>query len=108
VVSGLVRAPGLARYEIYVRIVVDGPGALTGAEAVFTAARPRGLNRTNHDESIERRGPDPLGDGHPEVGDGDAALGEADLGVLDQVADGGVVVRCDLFLLLVLPVVDAG
>jgi hypothetical protein len=75
---------------------------------VFTAARPRGLNRTNHDESIERRGPDPLGDGHPEVGDGDAALGEADLGVLDQVADGGVVVRCDLFLLLVLPVVDAG
>jgi hypothetical protein len=28
---------------------------LTGA--VFTAARPRGLNRTNHDESWERRGP---------------------------------------------------
>jgi hypothetical protein len=24
---------------------------------VFTAARPRGLNRTNHDESRERRGP---------------------------------------------------
>jgi hypothetical protein len=31
---------------------------LTGAEAVFTAARPRGVNRTNHDESRERRGPD--------------------------------------------------
>jgi hypothetical protein len=30
---------------------------LTGAEAVFTAARPRGLNRTNHDESRERRSP---------------------------------------------------
>jgi hypothetical protein len=29
---------------------------------------------------------DPLGHGHPEVGDGDAVLGEADLGVLDQVA----------------------
>jgi hypothetical protein len=29
---------------------------LTIAEAaVFTAARPRGLNRTNHDESRERR-----------------------------------------------------
>jgi hypothetical protein len=32
---------------------------LTIAEAVFTAARPRGLNRTNHDESRERRGPAP-------------------------------------------------
>jgi hypothetical protein len=30
---------------------------LTIAEAVFTAARPLGLNRTNHDESRERRGP---------------------------------------------------
>jgi hypothetical protein len=31
---------------------------LTIAEAaVFTAARPRGLNRTNHDKSRERRGP---------------------------------------------------
>ena len=30
---------------------------LTGAEAMFTAARPRGLNRTNHDESRERGGP---------------------------------------------------
>jgi hypothetical protein len=29
----------------------------TSAEAVFTAARLRGLNRTNHDESRERRGP---------------------------------------------------
>jgi hypothetical protein len=27
------------------------------AEAVFTAARQRGLNRTNHDESRERRAP---------------------------------------------------
>jgi hypothetical protein len=32
-------------------------GPLTGAEAVFTAPRPRGLNRTNHDESRERRSP---------------------------------------------------
>ena len=33
---------------------------LTIAEAaVFTAAWPRGLNRTNHDESRERRGPGP-------------------------------------------------
>jgi len=30
---------------------------VTGAEAVFTAARPRGLNRTNHDQPRERRGP---------------------------------------------------
>jgi len=38
---------------------------------------------------------DPLGDGHAQVGDGDAVLGEAELGVFDQVADdGGVVVRC--------------
>ena len=29
----------------------------TSAEAVFTAARLHGLNRTNHDESRERRGP---------------------------------------------------
>jgi hypothetical protein len=35
---------------------------LTIAEAaVFTAARPRGLNRTNHDESKERRDPGPVG-----------------------------------------------
>jgi conjugative relaxase-like TrwC/TraI family protein len=34
---------------------------LTIAEAaMFTAVRPRGLNRTNHDESRERRGPAPL------------------------------------------------
>jgi hypothetical protein len=34
------------------------PRPLTIAEAaVFTAARPRGLNRTNHDESRKRRGP---------------------------------------------------
>jgi hypothetical protein len=37
----------------------------------------------------------PLGHRHPQVGDGDAARGEAQLGVVDQVADdGGVVVRC--------------
>jgi len=36
-----------------------------------------------------------LGDGDPQVGHGDAARGEAQLGVVDQVADdGGVVVRC--------------
>jgi hypothetical protein len=44
---------------------------------------------------------DALGHGDPEVGDGDAVVGEADLGVLDQVADdGGVVVRCHELLLL--------
>jgi hypothetical protein len=32
---------------------------------------------------------DPLGDGHPQVGDRDAGVGEAELGVLDQVADDG-------------------
>ena len=38
---------------------------------------------------------DPLGDRDPQVGDGDAVVGEAELGVVDQVADdGGVVVRC--------------
>jgi pimeloyl-ACP methyl ester carboxylesterase len=38
---------------------------------------------------------DPLGDRHPQVGHGGAGVGEAELGVLDQVADdGGVVVRC--------------
>jgi hypothetical protein len=38
---------------------------------------------------------DALGHGHPEVGHGDAVSGEADLGVLDEVADdGGVIVRC--------------
>jgi hypothetical protein len=43
---------------------------------------------------------DPLGDGHPQVGDRDAGVGEAELGVLDQVADdGGVVVRCHVLLL---------
>jgi hypothetical protein len=40
---------------------------------------------------------DPLGDRDLQVGHGDAVVGEADLGVLDQVADdGGVVVRCHL------------
>src|SRR4029453_12615982 len=40
----------------------------------------------------------PLSDGDPQVGDGGAGVGEADLGVFDQVADdGGVVVRCHLF-----------
>jgi hypothetical protein len=29
---------------------------------------------------------DPLGDRDPQVGDGDAVVGEAELGVLDQVA----------------------
>src|SRR5215218_1620193 len=44
---------------------------------------------------------DTLGHGHPEVGDGDAVVGEADLGVVGQVADdGGVVVRCHADLLL--------
>src|SRR4030095_10639968 len=44
---------------------------------------------------------DPLGDRDPQVGDGDAGLREADLGVLDQVADdGGVVVRCHAHVLL--------
>jgi hypothetical protein len=38
---------------------------------------------------------DPLGHGDPQVCDGDAGVGEAEFGVLDQVADdGGVVVRC--------------
>jgi hypothetical protein len=38
---------------------------------------------------------DPLGDRHPQVGHGDAGVGETELGVVDQVAgDGGVVVRC--------------
>jgi hypothetical protein len=38
---------------------------------------------------------DPLGHRDPQVGDGDAARGEAEIGVLDQVADdGGVVVGC--------------
>jgi hypothetical protein len=38
---------------------------------------------------------DPLGHGHAQVGGGDAARDEAELGVVDQVADdGGVVVRC--------------
>jgi hypothetical protein len=46
---------------------------------------------------------DPLGDRDPEVRDGDAVVGEAEFGVLDQVADdGGVVVRwhvrCSLLL----------
>jgi len=36
------RAPAVFRYEVYVRIVVDDPAPLTGAEAVLTAARPRG------------------------------------------------------------------
>jgi len=34
-----------------------GIRGLAGAEAVFTAVRLRGVNRTNHDESRERRGP---------------------------------------------------
>jgi hypothetical protein len=55
------RAPALSRYETYVRIVVDDPAALTGAEAVFTATPPRGWNLTNRDESRERRGPGDLG-----------------------------------------------
>jgi hypothetical protein len=38
----LARAPAVFRYEVYVRIVVDDPAPLTGAEAVLTAARPRG------------------------------------------------------------------
>jgi hypothetical protein len=38
---------------------------------------------------------DPLVHGHAQVSHGDAVVGEAQLGVLDQVADdGGVVVRC--------------
>src|SRR4029453_5470769 len=38
---------------------------------------------------------DPLGHGRPHVRDGDAVIREAELGVVDQVADdGGVVVRC--------------
>jgi hypothetical protein len=38
---------------------------------------------------------DPLGHRHPQVGHGDAAVGEAQLGIVDQVADdGGVVVGC--------------
>jgi hypothetical protein len=50
---------------------------------------------------------DPLGDRHPQIGHGDAVVGEADLGVLDQVADdGGVVIRCHASLLL--RVADAG
>jgi hypothetical protein len=32
---------------------------------------------------------DPLGDRHAQVGDGDAGVGEAQLGVVDQVADDG-------------------
>jgi hypothetical protein len=38
---------------------------------------------------------DPLGDRDPHVRDGDAIVGEAQLGVVGQVADdGGVVVGC--------------
>jgi hypothetical protein len=63
---GTGRAPALSHYRAYVRIVGDDPAALTIAEAaeaaVFTAARPRGLNRTNHDESRERRGPGVVGE----------------------------------------------
>jgi hypothetical protein len=52
---------------------------------------------------------DALGDSHAQVGHGDAVCGEAELGVLDQVADdGGVVVGCHLLVLLVLPVAIAG
>src|SRR5215207_3383409 len=54
---------GVGACRLYERLGaadVDGdPGAsggLTGAEAVFTAARPCGV-KTNHDESRERRGP---------------------------------------------------
>jgi hypothetical protein len=36
------QGPAVFRYEVYVRIVVDDPAPLTGAEAVLTAARPRG------------------------------------------------------------------
>jgi hypothetical protein len=38
---------------------------------------------------------DALGDRDAKVGHGDAGVGEAELGIVDQVADdGGVVVRC--------------
>jgi hypothetical protein len=38
---------------------------------------------------------DPLGNRDPQVGHGDAARGEAEFRIVDQVADdGGVVVRC--------------
>jgi hypothetical protein len=44
---------------------------------------------------------DALGDRDPQVGDGGAGVGEAQLGVVDQVADdGGVVVRCHQLVLL--------
>ena len=54
------------------------------------------LGLTPPDIDLEERGVavaplavllDPLGDGHPQVGDGDAVVGEAELGVLNQVAD---------------------
>jgi hypothetical protein len=42
---------------------------------------------------------DALGDRHPQVGHGGAVVGEAQLWVLDQVADdGGVVVACHQIL----------
>jgi hypothetical protein len=44
---------------------------------------------------------DPLGDRQPQVGDGDAGVGEAELGVVDQVADdGGVTCFCQLLSML--------
>src|SRR5512132_2703356 len=58
------RAPAFSRYGAYVRIVAGDPAVPTSAEAVSTAARLRGLNRTNHDESRERRGPALRPDGH--------------------------------------------
>jgi hypothetical protein len=42
--------PRPSRYVTYLDLV-DDPTALTGAEAVFTAVPPRGLNRTDRDES---------------------------------------------------------
>jgi hypothetical protein len=68
--SGRVFAPGLLhqepdqgpavfRYEVYVRIVVDDPAppdrCRSGAHRCAAAWMRRGLNRTNHDESRERR-----------------------------------------------------
>jgi hypothetical protein len=60
------QGPGVLSYETYVRIVVHDPAALDRCRSMFTAARPRGWNRTNHDESRERQGP---GTGPGDLGD---------------------------------------
>jgi hypothetical protein len=60
--SPAARAPAFSRYETYVRIVVDDLGPCPTQKQCSPLRGRAGLNRTNHDESRERRGPAPAAD----------------------------------------------